>query len=84
MSIPKLHTPQEVAEVWGHTADWWTKRARRGEVPHRVVGREVRFTDADLARILADAAVEPTAPDPTGLSPRSRAARRRARMNSAA
>ncbi|WDT88555.1 helix-turn-helix domain-containing protein [Streptomyces sp. SCSIO-PteL053] len=50
--LPRLHRPEEVAEVLGCSA-WWVKdRARRGLIPHTRVGRAYRFTGAHLAEIV--------------------------------
>ena len=48
--IPRLYTYAEAAERLHGISETWLRRHIR-ELPHSKFGREVRFTDADLARI---------------------------------
>lgn len=72
VDLPRLFTVAEVAEAWGHSEDWWTRRARRREVPHHLIGRQIRFSAEDIARIMASSAIKPAVvPSPAGQTPRS-------------
>lgn len=70
-------TPAEVAERLGKSADYWLRKASRKEVPHVRLGRSVRFTEEDVAEIVARAHVRPADPL-TSQTPgsRSRSSRR--------
>lgn len=50
-----LMTVREAAEVLGLRESWLSDRAKRREIPHRRLGRLVRFTEADLRAIVDDA-----------------------------
>lgn len=71
---PDLLTPAQVAERLGKSADYWLRRARRREVPHRRIGRTVSFSEADVEAILSAAQVEALDPMRTSVSPRRRSA----------
>jgi hypothetical protein len=53
-SGPSLLDADALAEATGVPARWWTDQAREHRVPHRRIGRRVRF---DLAEVLACEAV---------------------------
>lgn len=53
-------TPDELAERIGKSGDYWTKAARAKRVPHRRLGRSIRFTEDDVVAILEAALVTPT------------------------
>lgn len=53
-----LHTPEALAERLGKSEDYWKRAARRREVPHVRLGRTIRFTDDDVAAIVAAAHVD--------------------------
>lgn len=57
-----LHTPADVATRLGKSANYWLRKARRKEVPHRRIGQSVMFTEADVEQILAASYVEPVDP----------------------
>lgn len=57
-----LLSPADLAERLGKSADYWYRKAARREVPHRRLGRTVRFTEEDVAAILDAALVTPTDP----------------------
>ncbi|NKY08925.1 DNA-binding protein [Cellulomonas hominis] len=68
----------ELAERLGHSADYWLRKARRREIPHRKVGRSIWWEEEDVQRILSDALVEPVERvNASGLTPGSLAAHRR-------
>ena len=48
-------TVDEAAERLGVTRSWIYERTRRNAIPHRKLGKFVRFTEQDL-RAIADAA----------------------------
>jgi len=53
----RLYTPGEAAGLLAMRESTLREWARRGRVPHRRLGRAVRFSDADLAAIIAGALV---------------------------
>jgi len=65
-------TPAQLVGRLGKSADYWVRKAKTGEVPHRRIGRTIGFTEDDVRAIL-DAAYRP-ARDPLrdDLAPRSR------------
>lgn len=67
-----LLSPGDLAERIGKSADYWLRKARAKQVPHRRIGRSVRFTEDDVQAILAAALVTPNDPL-TSLTPGSRA-----------
>lgn len=71
----RTHTIEYAAELIGApSADWLYRKLRRRELPGRLVGRNWRMTDSDIAssiELLARPAIV-AAPDPAGLTPASR------------
>lgn len=57
-----LLTPDQMAEQLGHSSIYWTREARAKRVPHRRIGRSIRFAEEDVAAIVAAALVEPSRP----------------------
>lgn len=57
-----LLTAAEVAQRLGKSSDYWSRRAARREVPHTRIGRSVRWSEQDVADILAAARVDPIDP----------------------
>lgn len=55
-------TPAELAARLGKSSDYWLREARAKRVPHRRIGRDIRFTEADVASILAAAFVQTVDP----------------------
>lgn len=56
-------TPRSVDQVaaeLGVSAEWVRRQCRAGRFPHHRIARRLRFTDADLAAILAIMAVPVT------------------------
>lgn len=68
-------TPEQVAEQLGVTRRWLM--GHLPSLPHWRLGNKVRFSEADVAAIREKFHREPTAPDRTGLAPRSATRRRR-------
>lgn len=52
-------TVEEAAQRLGVTAGWIYERTRRKAIPHRKLGKFVRFTEKDL-RAIAEAAAKGT------------------------
>nr|WP_079132269.1 helix-turn-helix domain-containing protein [Streptomyces nanshensis] len=51
-ALPRLYTPEEVADVFG-CSDWWLKeQARRRRVPFTRVGGAYRFTEGHVIEIV--------------------------------
>jgi hypothetical protein len=86
---PILRTCEEVARILRQPSPWWLRR-NIGRLPHLKIGRQVLFSDSDVAAIIQICRVRSSAPaveapaPPTaavvpvpGLVP-SRARRRRA------
>nr|WP_223206419.1 helix-turn-helix domain-containing protein [Streptomyces xanthii] len=60
--LPRLHRPEQVAEVLG-CSTWWVKdRARRRLIPFTRVGRAYRFSDEHLAEIIRMNEARPALP----------------------
>lgn len=55
-------TPDELAARLGKSADYWLREARAKRVPHRRLGRDIRFTEADVDAILTAALVRTVDP----------------------
>lgn len=68
-----------LAAILGKSADYWTKEARARRVPHRRIGRSIRFTQDDIDQIVAAAAVAPAPATASGLAPKSAAHTRKGR-----
>lgn len=52
MPLPKLLTTAETAEYLGRSSAWVEAAARAKDLPGRKVGRQWRFTEADLEAYL--------------------------------
>lgn len=52
-----LHDAAWMAARLGKSEDWVRRAANRGELPHHRTGRNLRFTETDLADYLAQTAV---------------------------
>ncbi len=56
-AIPKIFlTVEEAAQRLGVTVGWIYERTRRKAIPHRKLGKFVRFTEEDLRAIVEAAA----------------------------
>lgn len=80
--LRKYLTVDDVAARIGKSPSWVYGEARAKRIPHQRVGRDVRFTEAQVEQIDKLFEVQPTtdAPNVAGLSPRSRRRRRVERM----
>lgn len=62
-AIPgRRYSAADLAERAGHSPDYWLRKARRQEVPHRKVGRSIWWEEEDVQEIIADALVKPGDP----------------------
>jgi hypothetical protein len=53
VSAPNLHTPQQVADLFGLNRETVLRKCRAGEWPHRRLGpKTIVFTDDDLGELL--------------------------------
>lgn len=59
----RLLTVDEVVERLGKSRDYWLRKARARQVPHVRIGRDVKFTEADVAAIVAASRVAVSAAD---------------------
>lgn len=73
-----LLTSAEAAEVLGVHESWVQVQTRRGRIPHRRLGRHVRYTRSDLDALIEES-LRPGQPGSLALSARSLAAIRRGR-----
>lgn len=55
----RLLTKDELAEVLGVPASWVRAKAASHEIPHRRIGRHIRFAPEDVAAILASSERQP-------------------------
>ena len=53
MNAPLLHTPAQAAQVLNVPESWLRKKAASRLIPCTFVGKHLRFSDADLAAIVA-------------------------------
>ncbi|WP_461014078.1 helix-turn-helix domain-containing protein [Streptomyces daliensis] len=68
-ALPRLHRPEEIAEILGCSA-WWVKdRARRRLIPFTRVGRAYRFTGEHLAEIIRMHEDRPARPQQRATTP---------------
>lgn len=74
----RLHTVDEAADLLRVGSRWLADQARAGKVPHRRLGRFIRFSDADLSALLDGAKAGEADANPWGLTPRSGSRRRTA------
>ncbi|MBF6085118.1 helix-turn-helix domain-containing protein [Nocardia cyriacigeorgica] len=63
MTLPRLHTPEEVAEQLRlDSTNWLEEAARRRRIPHVRIKRKLYFTEAQAAEIVVMHTVTPAAP----------------------
>src|SRR5574337_465300 len=76
---PEVHSLADAAHRLGVTETWLRNKVRRRAVPHHTLGRVVKFTEADIAEIIATGRT-PARPaaDPEPLAPSRRTRRRSA------
>jgi excisionase family DNA binding protein len=55
----KLHTPAEAAEILRVRESWLRRKAAARMIPCTFLGKHLRFSDDDMARIVAGGAREP-------------------------
>lgn len=55
-------TADDLATRLGKSADYWLREARAKRIPHRRIGRDIRFTEADVEAILTAAYVKAVDP----------------------
>ncbi|WP_158840939.1 helix-turn-helix domain-containing protein [Saccharothrix deserti] len=77
--LPRLHTPQEIADALG-CSEWWVKeQARRRRIPFVMVGGAYRFSSKHLDEIVATFEQRPEdrgQPATTTAAPRRRVVQR--------
>ncbi|MGZ6838720.1 MAG: helix-turn-helix domain-containing protein [Blastococcus sp.] len=59
MTDPILYTPAEAAALLQVPTNWLREHVTAGAVPHRRIGRYVRFTREDLDQIVEQTARKP-------------------------
>jgi hypothetical protein len=69
----RRYLAEDIAQRLGHSADYWLRKARRKEVPHRRVGRSIWWEDEDVQQIIAAALVAPVDPLASAVPRRRRA-----------
>jgi hypothetical protein len=58
MSLPRLYTPEEVAEALGlNSINWLEETARRRQIPHTRIARQLRFTREQFDHVVSSCAV---------------------------
>ena len=57
MTLPNLHTAEEVAQAIGMSDRWVRRKVAQGAACTRL-GHKLRFTDEQVAALLADHATE--------------------------
>jgi hypothetical protein len=57
-----MPTASDLSTRIGHSPDYWLRKARRHEVPHRRNGRLIWWEEEDVQQIIADALVKPHDP----------------------
>lgn len=50
----QLHTPAEAAEILTIRESWLRTKAARRAIPCTFIGKHLRFSDDDIAKIMAD------------------------------
>jgi excisionase family DNA binding protein len=59
LEIPQLHTPAEAAEILSVRESWLRGKAAARAIPCTFVGKHLRFSDDDIAQIVAEGARPP-------------------------
>jgi excisionase family DNA binding protein len=61
--VTQLHTPEEAAKILKVRESWLRTKAARRAIPCTFLGKHLRFSDDDIAQIMADGERQPvTAP----------------------
>jgi excisionase family DNA binding protein len=69
MSAPQLYTPAEAAEMLKVPESWLRKKAAARAVPCTFVGKHLRFSAADIEKIIKAGAREPATRNPRARRP---------------
>ena len=59
--MAQLYTPAEAAEILRIRESWLRHKAAARAIPCTFVGKHLRFSDDDIAQIMADGARQPVA-----------------------
>ena len=57
--MAQLHTPAEAAEILSIRESWLRAKAAARAIPCTFIGKHLRFSDDDIAQIMADGARPP-------------------------
>jgi excisionase family DNA binding protein len=63
MTAPRFKSVPDVAAELGVSEEWVRRQVRAGRFPHYRIAQQIRFSDEDLAVIVADMA-RPATPQP--------------------
>ena len=65
--MTQLHTPAEAAEILKIRESWLRAKAAARSIPCTFIGKHLRFSDDDIAQIMAEGARQPvTVPAASG------------------
>ena len=57
--MTQLHTPAEAAEILKIRESWLRAKATARAIPCTFIGKHLRFSDDDIAQIMAEGARQP-------------------------
>ena len=57
--MAQLHTPEEAAKILKVRESWLRTKAARRAIPCTFLGKHLRFSDDDIAQIMADGERQP-------------------------
>ena len=57
--MARLHTPAEAAEILRIRESWLRDKAAARVIPCTFIGKHLRFSDDDIAQIMAEGAQQP-------------------------
>jgi excisionase family DNA binding protein len=57
--MTQLHTPAEAAEILRIRESWLRTKAAARTIPCTFIGKHLRFSDDDIAQIMAEGARQP-------------------------
>jgi excisionase family DNA binding protein len=57
--MTQLHTPAEAAEILKIRESWLRAKAAARSIPCTFIGKHLRFSDDDIAQIMAEGARQP-------------------------
>jgi excisionase family DNA binding protein len=72
MNAPQLYTPADAARVLKVPESWLRKRAAARVIPCTFLGKHLRFSDEDLAKIVSSGAKPPMSSAPPRVRRRPR------------